>query len=185
MTSEPFLYDAGPSPSTIFKIPGLRAAAHYGRELTEHRHMASRLREARAREEALLRQKDEWIRQQDVLRRECDHRLKNGLQMIASLLSVQGRAAGSAEVASQLAIAARRVGVIERVHRRLHYLDGLQIVEFKQYLEEFCRDFSTMVSSEARPERVIVVEGIEITLPTVIGIPLGFIANELITNAVK
>ena len=33
--------------------------------------------------------------------------------------------------------------------------------------------------------RVIVVEGIEITLPAVTAIPLGFIANELITNAAK
>ena len=39
--------------------------------------------------------------------------------------------------------------------------------------------------SEERPERVIVVEGIEIKLPTVTGIPLGFIVNELITNAAK
>ena len=41
-----------------------------------------------------------------------------------------------------------------------------------------------MLSSERR-ERVIVVEGIEITLPAVTAIPLGFIANELITNAAK
>ena len=42
-----------------------------------------------------------------------------------------------------------------------------------------------MLSSEERPERVIVVEGIEIKLPTVTGVPLGFIVNELITNAAK
>ena len=42
-----------------------------------------------------------------------------------------------------------------------------------------------MLSSEERPERVIVVEGIEIKLPTVTGIPLAFIVNELITNAAK
>jgi two-component system, sensor histidine kinase PdtaS len=41
-----------------------------------------------------------------------------------------------------------------------------------------------MLSSEC-PERVIVVEGIEVTLPAVTAIPLGFIANELVTNAVK
>ena len=35
------------------------------------------------------------------------------------------------------------------------------------------------------PERVIVVEGIEIKLPTVTAVPLSFIANELITNAAK
>ena len=38
-----------------------------------------------------------------------------------------------------------------------------------------------MLKSEC-PERVIVVEGIEITLPAVTAIPLGFVANELITE---
>jgi two-component sensor histidine kinase len=42
-----------------------------------------------------------------------------------------------------------------------------------------------MLSSEDHPERVILVEGIEIVLPVVTAIPLGFIANELITNAAK
>jgi two-component system, sensor histidine kinase PdtaS len=55
----------------------------------------------------------------------------------------------------------------------------------KQYLEDLCRDFSMMLSSEDHPERVIIVEGIEIMLPAVTAIPLGFIANELTTNAAK
>ena len=42
-----------------------------------------------------------------------------------------------------------------------------------------------MMLFSARSERVIVVEGIEIELPAVTAIPLGFIANELITNATK
>jgi len=42
-----------------------------------------------------------------------------------------------------------------------------------------------MMLSPACAERVIVVEGIEIELPAITAIPLGFIANELITNATK
>ena len=42
-----------------------------------------------------------------------------------------------------------------------------------------------MLSSEDHPERVILVEGIELMLPAVTAVPLGFIANELITNAAK
>ena len=125
------------------------------------------------------------MQQQKVLSEESDHRLLNGLQMIVSLLSLQSRASANAEAASQLAAAADRVATIGRIHRRLHHLDGVQTVAFKQYLEDLCRDFSTMLSSEERPERVIVVEGIEIKLPAVTGVPLGFIVNELITNAAK
>ena len=45
--------------------------------------------------------------------------------------------------------------------------------------------YSSLVSSGERGERDIAVEGVEIELPTVTCRPLGFIANELITNAAK
>jgi len=185
MTIEHPTYGAGAPPGTIFETAEGRTAASYERELARHRGTEIRLREALAREQALLRQKDELIQQQEVLSREADHRLLNGLQMIVSLLSLQSRASANPEAASQLAAAAVRVATIERVHRRLHYLDGVQTVAFKQYLDDLCRDFSPMLSSQERPERVITVEGIEIRLPAATAIPLSFIVNELITNAVK
>jgi two-component sensor histidine kinase len=171
-------------PIPIFESQERRTVASYERELTILRGKEIRLREALAREKALLRQKDELIQQQQVLSEESDHRLLNGLQMIASLLSLQSRASTNAEVASQLAAAVDRIATIGRVHRRLHSLDGAQTFALKQYIDDLCRDFSMMLSSE-RPERVIVVEGIEIKLPAVTAIPLGFIANEMITNAAK
>ena len=125
------------------------------------------------------------IQNQELLSRESDHRLLNDLQMIVSVLSLQSRASANAEAASQLADAADRIATIGRIHRRLHCFDGVQTIAFKQFLEDLCRDFSTMLSSEERPERIIVVEGIDIELSTVTGTPLGFIVNELITNAAK
>ena len=177
-------HGAGPSPSTLFRSPERRTVATYEQELRRHRRTESGLREALAREETLLCQKDELIQHQAALSQELDHRLLNGVQMIVSLLSLQGRASENAEVALQLAAAADRIATIGRIHRRLHSLDGVQTFALKQYIEDLCRDFSLMLSS-ARPERVIVVEGIEIELPAVTAIPLGFIANELITNATK
>ena len=185
MTIEHFSYSADPPPNTIFESPERRTVASYERELTRLRCREIGLREALARKEALVRQKDELIQQQEVLSRESDHRLLNDLQMVVSLLSLQSRASANAEAASQLAVAANRIATIGRVHRRLHSFDGVETVAFKQYLEALCGDFSTMLSSEERPKQVIVVEGIEIKLPTVTGIPLGFIVNELITNAAK
>jgi two-component sensor histidine kinase len=171
-------------PIGIFESREGRTFASYKRELIRHRHTETRLRAALARDEALLCQKDELIQQQALLSQESDHRLLNGIQMIVSLLSLQGRASTNAEVASQLAAAADRIATIGRIHHRLHSLDGVQTLALRQYLEDLCRDFSMMLSVE-RPERVIVVEGIEITLPAATAIPLGFIANELITNAAK
>jgi len=184
MTIEYSPSSANSLPHVFFESRERRTVASYERELTRRRRTEIGLRELLAQDEALLCQKDELIQQQTVLSQESDHRLLNSLQMIVSLLSLQSRASENAEVASQLAAAADRIATIGRIHQRLHSLDGVQAFAFKQYLEDLCRDFSVMLSSE-RTERAIIVEGIEIELPTVIGIPLGFVANELITNAVK
>jgi two-component sensor histidine kinase len=178
-------YEGGGSlPNIIFTSPERRTVARYERELIRHKRTETGLRQALAREEALLCEKEALIRQQAVLSQESDHRLLNGLQMIVSLLSLQGRASTNAEVATQLAAAADRIATVGRIHRRLHSFDGVETFALKHYLEDLCRDFSVMLSSEC-PQRVIAVEGIEITLPAITAIPLGFIANELITNAAK
>ena len=185
MTSERLLPIAPLPPTTILESPERRTVASYERDLTEHRDTEIQLREALAREEALLRQKDGLIQRLEVLSKESDHRLLNSLQMIASLLSRQSREEANVEAAAQLAVAANRVATHARLHRHLHSLDGVQTVLFKQFLDDLCCNFTTMLPAEERLERVLVVAGIEIELPTVTGIPLAFIANELITNAVK
>jgi two-component sensor histidine kinase len=146
--------------------------------------MEVQLRTALAQSEALLHQKDQLIQRLELSKRESDHRLMNDLQMTISLLSLQSRSATNTEVAAQLAVAADRVSMIARIHHRLHSYDGVQAIEFRKFLEDFARDFSAMLSSDERPEQVL-VEGIEINLPAATAIPLGFIVSELITNAAK
>jgi len=143
------------------------------------------LRAALARESHLLREKEILLQEQEVLRAECDHRLLNGLQMVVSLLSLQSQSASSPEVAMQLSVAASRVATIERVHRRLHLHDGTKSVGLKKFLQELCEDASGLSDLDGTPRLNILVEGSEIVIPSGTAISLGFIANELITNAVK
>ena len=173
-----------PSILTTFSNSVRRTVESYERELIQHRSLEIRLRDALAESEARLHQQDELIQKQELLSRESDHRLMNDLQMIISLLSLQSRSATNAEVAAQLAAAADRVSMIARIHNRLHSYDGAQAIEFRKFLKDFARDFSAMLSSDERPEQVL-VEGIEINLPASTAIPLGFIVSELITNAAK
>ena len=160
------------------------ALALYDRELKARKAIEVKLRKSAMRERILLREQAALIRQKEMLNEESEHRLLNGLQLIASLLGMQSRATNNPEVAAQLNVASLRVASIGRIHRHLHKLDRIESVEFKQYLETLSRDLSEMVSSESR-ERQLVVEGDELTLPTRMGIPLGFIASELITNSIK
>ena len=161
-----------------------RTVENYERELIQYRSLEIRLRDALAESEARLRQQDDLIQRQELLGRESDHRLMNDLQMTISLLSLQSRSATNAEAAAQLAVAANRVSMIARIHHRLHSYDGVQAIEFRKFLEDFARDFSAMLSSDERPEQVL-VEVVEINLPAATAIPLGFIVSELIANAAK
>lgn len=169
-----------------------RITANYECELRNERFEARTLRKEIERRETLLGLKNEiiaqqevLIRRQDLLTKEADHRLMNDLQLVASLLSLQSRATANVEAASQLATAASRIATIQRVHRRLHCLEGVQNVAFKEYLEAFCDDFSAMLPPLSAPGQAIEFESVELNLPTKTAIPLGFIVNELVMNAVK
>ena len=165
---------------SVFWFPWRRAVR---REQTQCDALTAELLATRAREEALLREKSELLRRQDMLAQEFEHRLVNSLQIIASLLSLQSRTA-SADAAAQLKVAANRVASFGRVHQRLHLLDHLESVEFKQYLQHLCEDLSALLF-QGETAQTIVVEGVRIDVPTVFAIPLGFIVNELITNGAK
>ena len=172
-------------PHLFFRRPRLPAPVRMVRDPDSADCQARALREALAREQVLLREKSILIQEQENLRRESDHRLLNGLQMVVSLLSLQSRAAPTSDLAAQLSTAANRVAAIERIHRCLHKHDGATTVAFKTYLEELCCDFSGITGAQDGPKQVFRVEGTEVPLPAATAIPLGFIVNELITNAVK
>ncbi len=168
-------------PGVIFRNPDQRLPAA---EPANYRLVEIQLRKALAKSEALLLEKDELIHRQALLKEESDHRLLNDLQMTISLLSLQSRNSANPEAAAQLAAAANRVSMIARIHHRLNSYKGVRTIAFKKFLEDFCRDFSAMSSSDECPGKIS-VEGSEVNLPATTAIPLGFIASELITNAAK
>lgn len=142
------------------------------------------LRAARAREATLLQEMRDLAQRQVMLAQEFEHRLINGLQLISSLLSLQSRATASPDAAAQLAVAAQRVSALGRVHRRLHLLDHQDHVELKPYLHQLCEDLSKLLYEDSG-DGAILVESAPVEIPTALAIPLGFIVNELITNAAK
>ncbi len=119
-----------------------------------------------------------------MLTQEFEHRLVNGLQLVTSLLSMQSRATENVEAAAQLMVASVRVAAIGRVHRRLHLLDHEDSVAINRYVTALCEDLTGLFFHE-QVSRKVVVTGTEVLLPVTLGIPLGFIVNELVTNSVK
>lgn len=175
---------SGRSFESEFQFPALRAVVNNGHERQVYETTAEALQAALAREAVLLRERDDLARRQIMLAQEFEHRLVNSVQLIVSLLSLQSRAATTPEATAQLAIAARRIAALGRVHRRLHLLDHDDTVEFKQYLQQLCADLSELLLQDGSGYALL-VEGAECEIPTSLGIPLGFIVNELVTNAAK
>ncbi len=148
------------------------------------RELTAELQAALAREQVLLRERQDLTQRQAMLTQEFEHRLINGQQLIVSLLSLQSRTAPTPEASAQLLIAAGRVSALGRVHRRLHLLDHQDHVEFGSYLQHLCEDLSGLLSQDGAGH-AIVVEAANAEIPTALAIPLGFLVNELITNAAK
>lgn len=121
-------------------------------------------------------------RQKDLLIKEVDHRIKNSLQIVSSLLYLHAESAGAA--ASQFHSAAARVAAIAAVHHQLHQSDDLAKVALHQYLIDLSREI-TAASSSSDCTWTLTVDADMLFIDTDVALPLGLIVNELATNAIQ
>ncbi|MCW2238467.1 sensor histidine kinase [Azospirillum canadense] len=129
--------------------------------------------------EATLRK---LVGQKSTLLREVNHRVKNSLQLVSSLLTLQTMSLPGATERAHFQDARARIDAIARVHSRLYQTEQFQTIEFGSYLNELCTDLSRASGATLG---AIAVKADRIDLPIDQAAPLGLIANELITNAIK
>jgi len=132
--------------------------------------------------EKAKRSLEEIGRQKDLLMKEVDHRVKNSLQIVSSLLHLQAKTAGAA--ASQFYNAAARVAAIAMVHQQLHRYDDVGTVALDRFLIELCQGITTASSGPGRTWP-LVVDADPIIIATDVAVPLALIVNELVTNAIQ
>ena len=118
--------------------------------------------------------------QQRVLRDELNHRVKNNMQMLQSLLGAAEREAQSPEAREVLADAARRVGAMAAAQQGLYDADTSRF-EARSFLESLTRNASQAFGRHAD----IHIEDVSGVLTNDAAVPLALIVNELITNAVR
>ena len=122
------------------------------------------------------------VADKDMLLREIDHRVRNSIAMVASLLSMQGGSAASLEVKQALDVASARLVAVARIHERLYKGKEVGVVEFGTYLEEICRDLRSSLGHGAM---TMAIKTAHCDLSVDQAVPLGLVANELVTNAFK
>lgn len=123
------------------------------------------------------------LAEKEVLVQEIHHRVKNNLQVISSLLQLQRRQLREPALQEVFCEAENRVRAMALVHERLYQQHHLSRLDFGDYLHGLVEQLVRATGSRAtvRPE----LELQPLLLPVNTAIPLGLIASELITNALK
>lgn len=117
-----------------------------------------------------------------LLLHEVDHRVKNNLTMIGSLIRLQSRTIDDPEITEKLDSMLQRVDALAAVHRRLYQSEDVTLFDLGAFTENLARD---VVGSSGRDDIAVKMEVEPLDVPASLASPLGLIINELLTNALK
>lgn len=124
------------------------------------------------------------LEEKDLLLREIHHRVKNNLQMVSSLLSLQSRTIDDATAVEAITAGKSRVRSMALIHQDLYRSESLTGIGAKQYLEKLIQElFNTYHISNDQIKLNLDIEDLNIDVDTIV--PIGLILNELITNSLK
>lgn len=122
--------------------------------------------------------------EKDTLVREIHHRVKNNIQVIVSLLSLQSSYSHDPHVLSAFEEAQSRLRAIAHIHERLYASDDLTEVEFAGYVTGLAHELVEL-HSPAPDHITLDLDVVDMVLHIEQAIPLGLIANELLLNSLK
>ncbi len=120
------------------------------------------------------------LEQQEKLLHEVNHRVKNSLQLVSSLLRLQARRLPDAVARRQLEDATARISTIAYIHQRLYRDRDVSQLDFGVLLSELCSDLQSSAT-----HCQLDVRAPSLPMKADRAIPLALIVNELVTNAFK
>jgi two-component sensor histidine kinase len=116
-----------------------------------------------------------------VLLKEVNHRVKNSLQVVCSMLQLQANAVGDPDLSERLTEASNRVNAVGRAYERLAYNADYEKIELIEYVREIINDLEPTVA----PCKIHFDAPEEIQFAGDRAILVGLIINELVSNAGK
>ncbi len=122
------------------------------------------------------------LEEKDVLLREIHHRVKNNLQVIASLLNLQRRRLRDEEARESLDESRQRVRSMALVHETLYKSHDLSKLDFSAYLRQLMRD---LLRSYGASQVQLEVDVGEQPLDVDTAVSAGLLVNELAANALR
>lgn len=127
---------------------------------------------------------EEKINEKETLLKEVHHRVKNNLQTVSSLLSLQSRNATDAATKDLLKSSQNRVISMAMVHEMLYMREDISKIGYKSYVQELAEYLVRSIKGTSSNITLdIDIPDVKLNIDT--AVPLGLLINEAITNALK
>jgi len=134
--------------------------------------------------ETLLAEKDSFLKEKDWLLKEIHHRVKNNLQIIISLLSMQSEFLENNIALEAIEESQNRVNSIALIHQKLYRSDNPGSIFLPEYVSDLIENLADGFDTWNR--NIVFKQHIEpFDMDLSQAVPLGLILNETITNAIK
>jgi PAS domain S-box-containing protein len=127
----------------------------------------------------------ESLREKETLLREVHHRVKNNLQIIASLLHFQAKKIKNPEDLAAFSEGRDRLRAMILVHEKLYQSRGLTRIDFGNYLRSLAGELQRSYGARSGRRIDVKISADEIELPIEVALPCGMIVSELLTNIFK
>jgi len=133
-------------------------------------------------------QADEWVRaalkEKETLLKEIHHRVKNNMQVVSSLLSLQADRATNVEAQAVLTASQSQIRSIALIHEKLYGSGSLAEINFADYVGSLIKELLRMY--HVAPEAVKITTNIEdVHFGVDTAMPCALILNELVSNSLK
>jgi PAS domain S-box-containing protein len=150
--------------------PAVSGLSVFARDVTERRHAEEAVEASLHEKEALLK--------------EIHHRVKNNLQIISSLLSLQSQQIRNRKALDALTESQARVRSMALIHEQLYQSQDLAHIDFAQYVRDLTAHLFRTYQTQGPVVRLI-VDVRNVFLDADQAITCGMIINELVSNALK
>ena len=154
----------------FFEIGGRRFSLAIARDITERKQAEDQIRKS--------------LREKEVMLQEIHHRVKNNLQVVASLLNMQAYATSDQNARDVLTESRNRINTMALIHLQLYGHRDLSEINMEEFVDTLLKQ--SFQCYQVRDTKITpIIHVTDYPLPISIAVPTGLIINELLTNVLK
>jgi two-component sensor histidine kinase len=122
---------------------------------------------------------------QELLMQEIHHRVKNNLQIVASLLNLQAARIKAPEARAEFQSARDRVRALATLHRHLYASGDLHLIDMRAFFGELCGQLFSALDEPEGARISLSIEAPDVNISSDQAVPIALIVTETVGNAIK